>query len=65
LAQARLFDDILQNEIAELQEVADTIRCASGYEREQRRRGELRVLRDRITKVRRLLDALRQRFPLA
>jgi FtsZ-binding cell division protein ZapB len=62
LAQAWLFDDILQNEIAELQEAADTI---AALERDQSHREELRRLRTHIKEVRRLLEALRRRFPPA
>ena len=65
LAQAWLFDDILQNEIAELQEAADTIRALASHERDQSHRNELRRLRAHIKEVRRLLKALRRRFPPA
>lgn len=65
LAQARLFDDILQHEIAELQEAADAIVAMGDHARDRRHREELRGLRARSHEVRRLLDALRQRFPPA
>ena len=68
LAQARLFDDILHSELAELQDQA-----ASAEARWLRRREcgtseakppvALTQLRARIAEAQRLLDALRERFP--
>ena len=52
IAQARLFDDLLQEEIAELQELAEHAQSR-----------ELLRVNARISEVRRLLDALRDRFP--
>jgi hypothetical protein len=52
IAQARLLDDLLQDEIAELRELAERVH---GAER-------LRV-NARIVEAQRLLDALRDRFP--
>jgi hypothetical protein len=63
IAQARLFADTLQSEIAELQELAATIEARWANRREQRRQDELRRVRARVNEVRRLLDALRDRFP--
>ena len=68
VAQARLFDEILQGEIAELEEVAQSAE-ARWLRRRQRDIGDDRIpealvrLRARIDEVHRLLNALRQRFP--
>jgi hypothetical protein len=63
MAQARLFDDILERENAELHQRAAKIAasCDGGNPCPD----ELRRIHARITEVRRLLDALRDRFPPA
>jgi hypothetical protein len=63
MAQARLFDDILQDEMAELQEIAAAIEARAADRDEPRHSKELQRLNARISEVRRLLDALRDRFP--
>ncbi|MCW2687888.1 MAG: hypothetical protein JWR37_2778 [Mycobacterium sp.] len=68
VAQARLFDEILQSEIAELDELAE---AAERRWLRRRERGPgadtppapLLRLRERAAEVRRLLGALRDRFP--
>jgi transposase InsO family protein len=62
MAQARLFDDILQSEIAELEELAAYVEARWQRLHEQRRREELRRVHARLDEARRLLDALRDRF---
>jgi exonuclease VII large subunit len=63
MAQARLFDEILESEIAELEELAEDIEARSADRHQQGHSRELRRLNVRIDEVRRLLDALRDRFP--
>jgi len=63
-AQARLFDDILQDEMAELQEIAAAIEARAADRDEPRHSKELQRVNARISEVRRLLDALRDRFPI-
>jgi hypothetical protein len=62
MAQARLFDYLLQNEIAELQQIAAGIEVRSTDRRELWPSKEIQRLNARINEVRRLLDALRDRF---
>jgi hypothetical protein len=62
MAQARLFDDILQDEMAELQELAAAIEAGAADRDEPRNSKELQRVNARIYEVRRLLDALRDRF---
>ncbi|MDP9166136.1 MAG: hypothetical protein M3O32_08755 [Actinomycetota bacterium] len=69
VAQSRLFEAFLLDELDELEDQV------AGVERRRRRRGAEEIedpvtvphallhLRDRIKEVRRLLDALRERFP--
>ena len=63
MAQARLFDDILQDEMAELHEIAAAIEARAADGDEPRHSKELQRVNARISEVRRLLDALRDRFP--
>jgi hypothetical protein len=60
MAQARLFDDILQEELAELQELAAAIEARAD---EPWHSKELKRVNARISEVLRLLAALRDRFP--
>ncbi|MEZ0366327.1 hypothetical protein ACAG26_21875 [Mycobacterium sp. pUA109] len=62
-AQAKLFDELLQSEIAELEELA---RAAEARRSSRRDPGAAvpAELRDRIAEARRLQAALRDRFPL-
>jgi hypothetical protein len=67
-AQARLFDEILQIEIAELDELAEAAKRRWLRRRERGTGADtppvaLVQLRDRAAEVRRLLHALRDRFP--
>ena len=63
IAQARIFDDILQDEIAELQELATAINACAADRDEPRHNKELQRVNARINEVLRMLDALRDRFP--
>ena len=63
IAQARIFDDILQDDVAELQELAAAIEAGAGVRDEPRHNKELRRVNARINEVLRILDALRDRFP--
>jgi hypothetical protein len=63
MAQARLFDDILQDELVELQELAAAIEARAADRDELRHSKELQRVNAHIYEVRRLLDALRDRFP--
>ncbi len=63
MAQARLFDEILQGEIAELKELVAGIEARWSDPHEQPCREELQQVYARIAEVRQLLDALRGRFP--
>src|ERR1700739_1284639 len=63
MAQARLFDDILQDEMAELQELAAAIEGCAADGDEARHSKELQRVNASIYEVRRLLDALRDSFP--
>ena len=68
-AQARMFDDILQGEIAELEQLAASMerrwlrRCERGIDDENRPPEGLVRMRGRVLEARRLLDSLRDRFP--
>jgi len=62
MAQARLFDEILQDEMAELLELAAAIEARAADRDEPRHSKELQRVSARICEVRRLLDALRDRF---
>jgi hypothetical protein len=62
MVQARLFGDLLQNEIAERQEIAAGIEASSANRREHWHSKEFQLVNARINEVRRLLDALRDRF---
>jgi hypothetical protein len=68
VAQARLFDEILQGEIAELEEIAEAAE-RQWLQRRVRGAGEdslpdsLVRLGERVAEAHRLLNALRERFP--
>jgi hypothetical protein len=68
VAQARLFDDILQNEIAELEAIAESAE-RSWLSRRERGIGDDKLpealvrLGERVAEAQQLLDALRRRFP--
>ena len=59
---SRLFDGILQDEVAELQELAASIEARSADRHELRHSKELQLVNTRIKEVRLLLEALRERF---
>ena len=66
VAQARLFEDILQAEVAELEQLA--YRLAGSMNRQpeldsHQAAGDLLQIHERLEEVRRLLHALRGRFP--
>jgi hypothetical protein len=69
VAQARMFDAILQGEIAELEQLAASMerkwlrRCERGIDDENRPPEGLVRMRGRVSEAQRLLDALRDRFP--
>jgi hypothetical protein len=63
VAQARLFDNILQDEIAELWELAAAINARAADGDEPRHHKNLQRVNVRINEVLRMLDALRDRFP--
>src|SRR5258705_8129382 len=68
VAQARMFDAILQGEIAELEQLAASMerkwlrRCERGHDDENRPPEGLLGMRGRVAGAPRLLDALRDRF---
>jgi hypothetical protein len=68
VAQARMFDAILQGEIAELEELVASMekrwlrRCERGIDEENRPPENLVRMRGRVSEARRLLDALQARF---
>jgi hypothetical protein len=62
IAQARIFDDILRDEVAELQELAAAIEARAGVPDDPRHNKELQRVKARINDVLRMLDALRDRF---
>lgn len=69
VAQARLFDSLLQGEIAELEELVASMearwlrRCERGIDDENRPPESLVKMRGRVAEAHKLLDALRNRFP--
>jgi hypothetical protein len=63
IAQARLFDNILHDEIAKLRELAAAINARAVDRDELQHHKELRRVNARINEVLRMLDALRDRFP--
>jgi hypothetical protein len=69
IAQARMFDAVLQGEIAELEELAASMerkwlrRCERGIDDANRPPGSILRMRGRVSEAQRLLDALRDRFP--
>ena len=66
VAQARVFEGLLQAERAELQELAHRL-AGAGHQRaepdDSRPSGDLTQIRARIDEVHELLQALRERFP--
>jgi hypothetical protein len=70
VAQSRMFDVIMQAEIAELQELAASMenrwlrRCERGIDDENRPPENLVRMRGRVAEAQQLLDALRSRFPM-
>jgi hypothetical protein len=69
VAQARMFDVVLQGEIAELEQLVASMeqrwlrRCERGSDDENRPPEGLVRMRGRVSEAQRLLDALRDRFP--
>jgi hypothetical protein len=69
VAQARMFDAIMQGEIAELEELVATMekgwlrRCERGIDGADRPPESLARMRGRVAEAQQLLDALRARFP--
>jgi hypothetical protein len=69
VAQSRMFDAIMQDEIAELQELVVSMenrwlrRCERGIDDANRPPESLVRMRGRVAEVQQLLDALRARFP--
>jgi hypothetical protein len=69
VAQSRMFDDIMQGEIAELEELVASMekrwlrRCERGIDDENRPPENLVRMRGRVAEAQQLLDALRARFP--
>ena len=69
VAQARMFDAVLQGEIAELEELVASMekrwlrRCERGIDDENRPPESLVRMRGRVSEAQQLLDALRDRFP--
>jgi hypothetical protein len=66
IAQARVFEGLLQAECAELQELARRVAGAKHQRAEpddSRQSGDLTQIRARIDEVRELLQALQERFP--
>ena len=67
--QARMFDAILQGEIAELEKLVASMekrwlrRCERGIDDEKRPPESLQRMRGRVSEARHLLEALRDRFP--
>ena len=70
IAQARVFDTLLLGEIAELEELATSMekrwrqRCERGIDDYRRPPENLAKMRTRVAEARRLLDSLRDRFPI-
>jgi len=71
VAQSRMFDAIMQDEIAELQELVASMekrwlrRCERGIDDENRPPESVVRMRGRVSEAQQLLDALRARFPSA
>jgi hypothetical protein len=69
IAQARMFDAVLQGEIAELEELVASMekrwrrRCERGIDDGIRPPESILRMRGRVTEAQQLLDALRDRFP--
>jgi hypothetical protein len=69
VAQSRVFDAILQGEIAELEELVASMekrwlrRCERGIDDEKRPPESLVRMRGRVSEAEQLLNALRDRFP--
>jgi hypothetical protein len=69
VAQARMFDTIMQGEVAELEQLVASMekrwlrRCERGIDDENRPPENLVRMRGRVSEAQRLLDALRDRFP--
>ena len=69
VAQARMFDALLQGEIGELEQLVASMeqrwlrRCERGSDDENRPPEGLVRMRGRVSEAHRLLDALRDRFP--
>jgi hypothetical protein len=63
-AQARIFEDILRQELDELESLAARIRTARTDHSEIRLRHDMQRFNARINEVRGLLDALQGRFSL-
>lgn len=69
VAQARMFDAIMQGEIAELEQLVASMekrwlrRCEQGIDDENRPPENLVRMRGRVSEAQQLLDALRDRFP--
>jgi hypothetical protein len=67
--QARMFDAILQGEIAELEELVASMekrwlrRCERGIDDGKRPPESLQRMRGRVSEAQHLLEALRDRFP--
>jgi hypothetical protein len=68
VAQARMFDAILQGEIADLEQLAASMetkwlrRCERGIDDENRPPETLLRMRGRVSEAQQLLDVLRDRF---
>lgn len=69
IAQARMFDAVMQDEIAELEELVASMekrwlrRCERGIDDANRPPDNLVRMRGRVSEAQQLLDALRSRFP--
>jgi hypothetical protein len=69
IAQARMFDAVMQGEIAELEELVASMekrwlrRCERGIDDVNRPPDNLVRMRGRVSEAQQLLDALRSRFP--
>jgi hypothetical protein len=69
IAQARVFDTVLQGEIAELESLVGSMekrwlrRCERGIDDLNRPPENLVRMRGRVAEAQQLLDALRDRFP--
>jgi hypothetical protein len=69
VAQARMFDALMQGEIAELEQLVASMekrwlrRCERGIDDENRPPESLVRMRGRVAEAQELVDALRSRFP--